>query len=335
MGRLRTLGVPILFGLAMVVLPGCDRWRDRPVRQLRLSLVTNIEHSLYKGATRFADLVRERTRGKVVVTVYPNSQLAGGSLVRELEMLREGTIDLSLTSNLIYSNVDSRFFACSVPWLFSTDEAVDRFLTGAEGRSLLELTRGLGIEGLALAENGFRQITNSRRAIRTPDDLRGLRIRVPAAISTRLYGALGAEPIVMTWPAVYKALQERTIDGQENPPEVVLAFHLYDVQKHVTAWHHTYDTYVFGANRRLFESFDADTQEILRAAAREAAAYQVRLAREAARTQWRELRDRGMEVTELTGAQLQAFKDRNAAALREYEPIVGKARLDALRALDR
>lgn len=330
----RPVVVSILIGLAATLLAGCDRWSQRPVRHLKLSLVTSIDHSLYKGATRFADLVKERTRGQVIVTVYPNSQLAGGSLVRELELLREGKIDFSLTSNLIYTNLDRRFFACSMPWLFSSYEAVDGFLASREARSILELARAQGIEGLALAENGFRQVTNSRRAIRTPDDMRGLRIRVPSAMSASTYRALGAEPVVMTWPAVFKALQEQTLDGQENPPEVILSFHLYDVQRHVTAWHHVYDTYVFGASRQVFEAFDRRTQDVLRDAAREASRYQIGLAREAAKTQWSELRAKGMEVTELTPAQAQAFRDREQSVYREYEPVIGKELLDALRALD-
>jgi tripartite ATP-independent transporter DctP family solute receptor len=331
---LRQAAVFIWIGLAAVLLAGCEPAPEQPVRRLKLSVAGSIDHSLYKGAIKFSDLVKARTQGKVIVAVYSDSQLSG-SLIREIEMLRDGKIDFSFTSTLIYTSFDRRFFACSMPWLFLRPDAADKFLAGPVGRNILDMTRTQGIEGLALGENGFRQITNSRHAIRAPADIRGLRIRVPNEMYVSVYRALGAEPMIMPFPALYKALQEQTVDGQENPVEVIATGHLYEVQRHVTAWNYSYDAFILGANRRLYDSFDSHTQAILREAAREAAAYQIKLARESAQAKWNLLKEKGMEVTELTPAQSRAFQDRVKPLYAEYEPVIGKELLDALRAIDR
>ena len=321
-------------GLAAILVMGCDRSAEQPVRELKLGLVTDIEHSSYKAAVKFSDLVKERTRGKLVIKVYPNAVLAAGDSSRQLQMLGEGKVDFSLTSTVAYSNLDKRFFACSLPWLFSGYDAADKFLTGPVGRSVLDMTRDLGIEGLALGENGFRQITNSRRAIHTPDDLRGLRIRVPTEMFAPVYRSLGAQPEFMKFTATYQALHDRTMDGQENPTDLIVAHRYYDVQKFVTIWNHSYDAFIFGVNRSLFNSLDRKTQEVLRQTALEAAAYETNLARESAKMQIDILKEKGMEVTELTSGEVKAFRAKVEPVYAAYEPIIGKQLLDSLRNLD-
>lgn len=331
----RRIGVAVLVGLAALILVGCDPWAEPPVRQLKFSVVSGIDRSFYKAAVKFSDLVEERTHGKLIITVYPNAQLAGGSQLKELEMLREGKIDFVYASNVLYSNLDPKFYACSVPWLFSGYGAADKFLAGPGGRRILGMTRAFGIEGLALGENGFRQITNSRRAIRVPDDLRGLRIRVATAMYEPVYRSMRAEPVVMTRTAMYKALQEKAVDGQDNPVDLILAYRLYEVQHHITLWNYSYDAFILGANGKLYDGLDRKTQDILREAAREASEYQIRLSREAVTTQLAALKAKGMEVVELTPAQVRAFRESMRPADAEYEAMIGKSLIDELRAVDR
>lgn len=335
MTALRQAALLLLIGLAALLVMGCDHSADQPVRELKLGLVTDIEHSSYKAAVKFSDLVKERTRGKIVIGVYPNAQLAGGDPNRQLQMLGEGKVDFSVTSTLIYSNLDKRFFACSLPWLFSGYDTAGKFLTGPVGRSVLDMARDLGIEGLALGENGFRQITNSRRPIRSPNDLRGLRIRIPTEMFAPIYRSLGAQPEVMKFTAIYQALQNQTMDGQENPTDLIVAHRYYDIQKFVTVWNYSYDAFVFGVNRNLYDSLDKKTQEMLRQTALEAAAYETSLARESARRQIEILKEKGMDVTELTSGEVKAFRARVEPVYAAYEPIIGKQLLDSLRNLDR
>jgi len=333
MNRLSWILVVALVSLLLASsLGGCDL-SEQPVRQLKFSVVASIDSSWYKGAVRFADLVKERSRGKLIITVYPDAQLAGGNQTKELEMLQEGKIDFTYHSTLLYMNLDKKFFVLSMPWIFSSYEDVDRVLNGAAGRKLLDLTSTYKIVGLAYGENGFRQLTNSKREIRTPEDMKGLRVRVPnAPMYLSIFKALGAEPTIMNFAAVYKALQEDAMDGQENPIDVIVSSKLYDVQKYITLWNYSYDALILGVNQTLYNSLDKPTQDLLRQAAVEASTYQIQLSREAARTKLGLLKEKGMVVTELTPEQLQAFRDKMGPIYTEYEPIIGKELLDEVRA---
>jgi len=170
----------LLAGLALA-LCGCSPApvSDIPARNWKMSVVTNEDSSWTKGARLFADLVKQRSGGQIQITVYPNGELAGGDQVKELTMLQDDSIDFTYHSNLIYSNLDQSFAAISMPWLFTDYSQVDAALSGSAGNQLLKATEALGIVGLAYGENGFRQLTNSKLAISTPDDLRGLKIRIP------------------------------------------------------------------------------------------------------------------------------------------------------------
>ncbi len=321
--------------LVVGALVGCAA-PQQPARQLKFSVVTSIESSWYKGAVKFADLVSERTRRKIIITVYPDAQLAGGNQVKELEMLGNGQIDLTYHSTLLYANLDSKFFVISLPWVFGRYEDVDTFLSGPAGKTLFDLTPSHGIVGLAYGENGFRQITNSKRAIQTPADLQGLKIRVPSApMYITVFKTLGAEPQTMNFAAVYKALQENVVDGQENPVDIIASSKLYDVQKHITLWNYSYDALIMGINQDLYNSLDKQTQDILRQAAIEASAYQIQLNRESAATKVDLLKEKGMTVAELTPGQLEAFRDLMAPVYAEYEPTIGKDLMDLVQAINK
>ncbi len=322
----------LTMGLVIVLIGSACPIEAGPPRQLKFSVVGSINTAWYKGAIRFADLIRERTRGKLVVTVYPDAQLAGGNQVKELQMLREGRIDFTYHSTLLYSNLDKRFFAISLPWIFSSLEDVDRFLTSPTAQDLLNLTSDYGIVGLAYGENGFRQLTNSKREIQTPGDMKGLHIRVPPApMYLSIFRVLGAEPSVMNFAAVYKALQEGIIDGQENPIDVIVAHRFYHIQKYLTLWGYSYDATILGVNKNLYDSLDSKTREILRRSAIEASSHQIQLTRGAAKTQIDYLENNGMVVTRLTTEQVHTFRKKMEPIYAEYEPVLGKDMIDAIR----
>ncbi|MDD5313327.1 MAG: DctP family TRAP transporter solute-binding subunit, partial [Dehalococcoidia bacterium] len=204
---------------------------DIPSRNWKMSVVTNEDSSWAKGAHLFADLVKERSGGRIQITVYPNAELAGGDQVKELTMLQDGSINFTYLSNLLYSNLDQSFAAISMPWLFTDYAQVDTALSGPAGNLLLKEAEDHGIVGLAYGENGFRQLTNSRLPVRMPDDLRGLKIRIPnVELYKSIYKALGATPITMNFGEVFGALKQGQIDGQENPIDIIVSSRLYEVQ---------------------------------------------------------------------------------------------------------
>jgi len=300
----------IVAGLA-VILCSCipATVSDIPARTWKMSVVTSEDSAWTKGAQLFADLVKQRSGGRIVITVYPNAELAGGNQVNELTMLQDGSIDFTYHSNLLYSNLDQSFAAISMPWLFTDYTQVDTALSGTAGSELLKETEAYGIEGLAYGENGFRQLTNSKLAVRTPDDLNGLKIRIPdVELYNSIFTALGATPITMNFPEVTGALKQGKIDGQENPVDIIVSSRLYDVQNHITVWNYSYDALILGMNKKEYDSLPVAAQDIIRQAAIEASQEQVKLSRDAARTKLGLLRDKGMTVTELTPDQVKAFR---------------------------
>ena len=310
----------LLAGLALA-LCGCSpaSVSDIPARNWKMSVVTNEDSSWTKGARLFADLVKQRSGGQIQITVYPNGELAGGDQVKELTMLQDDSIDFTYHSNLIYSNLDQSFAAISMPWLFTDYSQVDAALSGSAGNQLLKATEALGIVGLAYGENGFRQLTNSKLAISTPDDLRGLKIRIPGVdLYNSIYKAMGAIPVTMNFGEVYGALKQGQIDGQENPIDIIVSAKLYEVQKHITIWNYSYDAMILGINKKDWDGLPGNAQAIIRQAASEASKEQIKLSRDAARTQLSLLRDKGMTVTELTPGQVKAFRAATDAVYAEW-----------------
>ena len=280
-----------------------------PARNWKMSVVTNEDSSWTRGARLFADLVKERTGGQIQITIYPNGELAGGNQVKELTMLKDGEIDFSYHSNLLYTNLDQSFAAISMPWLFTGYSQVDAALSGNAGSQLLSAADAQGIVGLAFGENGFRQFTNNQLAVSTPADLKDLKIRIPSVeLYTRIYQALGAVPVTMNFGEVIGAIKQGQIDGQENPIDIIVSSKIYEVQDHLTLWNYSYDAIILGMNKQDWDGLPSSARAIIKQAAIEASKEQVKLSRDAAQTQLSLLRDEGMAITELTPDQLEAFR---------------------------
>jgi len=289
-----------------------------------MSVVTNEDSSWTKGARLFADLVKQRSGGQIQITVYPNGELAGGNQLKELTMLQDGSINFTYHSNLLYTNLDQSFAAISMPWLFTDYSQVDAALSGPAGSQLLKATEAQGIVGLAYGENGFRQLTNGRLAVRAPDDLRGLKIRIPdVELYKSIYKAMGAIPITMNFGEVIGALKQGQIDGQENPIDVIVSSKLYEVQNHITVWNYSYDALILGMNKKDWDGLPGTAQAIIKLAASEASKEQVKLSRDAARTQLSLLRDKGMIITELTPDQVKAFRASTDPVYAEWSSKIG------------
>ena len=284
------------------------------------------------GAKKFAEIVGEKTDGRIEVKVYPNEQLSGGSQTKGIEMLMSGSTDLTFHSNIIYSVMDERFGVISMPFLISDTAKADELLQGEAGAALNEILLEKNIVGLGYGENGFRQLTNSKKSIESPADMSGMKIRIPGIkMFISLYKALGADPITMNFGEVFTALQQGTIDGQENPTDVISSSKINEVQEYMTVWDYSYDSIILGMNKDKFESFSAEDQQILRDAAKEACEYQRQINREAAAKQTQQFIDGGMTVNTLTPEQKEAFKEAVQPVYTEYEPIMGKELIDAFR----
>jgi TRAP-type transport system periplasmic protein len=304
---------------------GSSTANDIPVRNWNMSVVTSEDSSWAKGARLFSGLVKQRTGGRIQIKVYPGGTLAGGDQVKELNMLQEGSINFTYHSNLIYSNLDQSFAVLSLPWLFTNYSQVDAALAGPGGDQLLKLAEAQGIIGLAFGENGFRQLTNNRIAVHTPDDLRGLKIRIPGVnLYTSIFEALNAIPVKMNFSQVVSALQQWEIDGQENPIDVIESSKLYDVQKYITLWNYSYDAIILGMNKSDWNGLPQDARDIIKGAAIEASGEQIKISREVAHTKVDLLRDYGMKITELTPDEVSAFQARVEPVYAEWSLKIGE-----------
>lgn len=324
--------VVLVFSLAACGGGGGDK--AAKATKLKMSITGGEQSTWTEGAKKFAELVKEKTDGQIEVDIFPNEQLSGGNQAKGIEMLTQGSTDVSMHSNIIYSIIDEKFGVVSLPWLIPSYEKVDEKLAdGAPGAvALTNLLDEKGVVALAFGENGFRQLTNNVKEVLTPEDLEGLKIRVPGMkMYISLFKALKTDPQSMNFAEVFTALQQNTIDGQENPADIIDSAKIYEVQKYMSIWNYSYDCVILGVNKKKFESFTEDQQKALREAAKEAMAFQVAQNREKEAGQYKMFEENGMKVSEVSESEIERFKERVQSVYDEYEPIMGKELIDAFK----
>lgn len=291
---------------------------------LRLSHNTGDTTTWHKGAEKFGELLSEKTDGAYDVRVFPNAQLSGGDQMKQAEMVGRGALDLVVTSAINVTPLVPEMAVFSLPYLYANYAQVDATTQGAPAKLLEDILREKGIEVLAWGENGFREVTNNVRPIKTPEDMKGLNMRVAGPMYIDVMNALGANPQQMQWGETMTALQQGVVDGQENPiGAVIIPQQVFEVQKHLTAWHYSYDPIFLGVSAEIWADLDADTQEMMRAAATEAMEYQREITREGTAEGIAFLRDKGMDVYEPSDEELTAFREATKPAFDTWAAKVG------------
>lgn len=281
------------------------------------------------AAEKWAELVGERTDGRITMKVYPGAQLVSGDQTKEFTAMRRGIIDMAVGSTINWSPQVNELNLFSLPFLMPDYEAIDALTQGPVGERLFEILRDKGVEPLAWAENGFREVSNSVRPIRTPADLDGLKMRVVGSpLFNDTFSALGANPTQMSWADAKPALTTGAVDGQENPVSVFSIAKIYEVgQKHLTLWHYVADPLIFAVNQDIWESFTPEDQEIVRQAALDAGALGIEVAREGLtdgdQSAIEAVRELGVEVVELTPEERQAFVDATREVYAEWAEKIG------------
>ena len=293
--RINPLISAVLIAL-LVVLPAQAK------TTLKLATVTPDHHAYTKGAQEFARLVEEATGGEVVIKVYGGGRLGKGE--RELlEGMQLGTIDMAVTATGPVSNFSEDMGVVDLPFLFTSNEQVDKVLDGPIGRSLLDGIEKANLKGLAFFENGFRNFTNSKRSLLKPEDFKGLKFRtMENPVHLASVRQLGAQAVPMSWGEVYTSLQTGVIDGQENPVAIVFAFKLSEVQKYLSLTGHFYSPAPLSMSLRKFKALKAEHQQALLDAALKAAAYERKLIRDNEAEQLAALKEQGMVVSEVDKA---------------------------------
>ncbi|WP_028238137.1 DctP family TRAP transporter solute-binding subunit [Stutzerimonas azotifigens] len=286
-----------------------------------------------QAAQKWADLVNERSEGRITLRVYPNAQLVAGDQTKEFSAMRSGLIDMAVGSTINWSPQVPELNLFSMPFLMNDSADLDAITQGEAGRMAFAAIDKRGIVPLAWAENGFRELSNSARAIRTPADLAGLKIRVVGSpLFQDTFTALGANPTQMSWADAKPALTTGAVDGQENPLSVFDVARIDQVgQKHLTLWHYMADPLIFAVNQRVWKGLPEADRELLRQAAIDAGKWEIELSRSLEAKRLEDIRARGVEVAELTDEQRQAFAEATAKVREQWTPKVGEQLVEAAR----
>lgn len=304
--------------LASVALVACGlaAAQDIKERNFKLGLQNPKGHPLVTGAEKFAEIVAAKSGGKIKITLFPGGALGGDAAT--VSALQGGTIEMTALNSGILASQVKDFEVFDFPFMFATPKEADAVVDGPFGQKLHAKLADKGIVGLTYWELGFRNITNSKRAINKIEDLEGLKLRViPNAINVDWVKAVGANPTPMAFPEVYAALESKAIDGQENPLNVILANKFAEVQKFLVLSNHQYNPQSLIFSKKVWDTLSATEKKILQDAANESSVYQRSVSREAAAGQLDQLKKAGLTVTELSPAELNRMRDK-------MKPVVEK-----------
>ena len=313
--RIRTAGAALALAL---LLTGCTTGTDPGHRAegeyqtIELTMAVNGTDNQIDARVGdyFAQLVSERSDGNVTVAVFPNDQLANGNASRGIEMIASGSIDLAAYATCTLAVIDEKLPVATIPWIFDDYAQAREVIDTTGGEYYAQRLAMKGMTYLGSFHNGFRQITNSKHEVTDPSDMENLKIRVPGSVVYMgFFRALGADPTSMNWSEVFTAIQQGTIDGQENGVSITSTSKMQEVQDYLTMWNYSYENDLFVANTEVWNSLEPETQELLQACATEACEW----GRDALEAEEAEILEEfeagGMTITYLTEEEQAAFDE--------------------------
>jgi tripartite ATP-independent transporter DctP family solute receptor len=297
--------------------------------EYKMSLVVGTAFPWGQGGQIWADLVRERTQGRINIKLYPGVSLVQGDQTREFTAIRQGVIDMAVGSTINWSPQVKELNLFSMPFLMPDYAAIDALTQGEVGKRVFATLDRAGVVPLAWGENGYREITNSKKPIKSPEDLKGMKIRVvgsPLFLDT--FTALGANPTQMSWADAQPALASGAVDGQENPMSIFTAAKLHTVgQKHVTMWGYVADPLVFVVNKDVWNSWTPADRDIVRQAAIDAGKQQIAIARkglaESDKPLLKDIGALGVTITQLSPSEREAFVKATRPVYEKWKGTVG------------
>ncbi|SHH72235.1 DctP family TRAP transporter solute-binding subunit [Pollutimonas bauzanensis] len=298
--------------------------------EYKLSIVVGTTFPWGQGAEIWSRLVRERTDGRINIKIYPGTSLVQGDQTREFTAIRQGLIDMAIGSTINWSPQVKQLNLFSLPFLMPDYAAIDALIHGEVGKTLFKDIEKAGVLPLAWGENGYRQLSNSKHAIKAPEDLKGLKLRVVGSpLYIDIYSALGANPTQMSWADAQPALASGAVDGQENPLSIYAGSKLYTVgQKYLTLWNYVADPLVFVVNKQVWESWTEADRKIVREAAIEAGKQEIVIARKGVTPEdpsmLKDIESHGVTVTSLTPEQHDAFVTATKPVFEKWKKTIGE-----------
>jgi len=310
--------------VAAAVLAGFATGARAEIREhaFKLATQTTAGTATFDASQKFADLVKQKSGGKMTVKVFGGGTL--GKDVAVVSAMQGGTMDFCVMNSSLLAGVVKEMGVLDFPFVFANEKEAYTVLDGTFGQRLHGLLVPKNLVGLSYWEQGFRQIHTGKKAIQTADDLKGMKIRV---IETPIYvdfmNALGANAVPLPYPELYTALEQKAIDGGTQPITNVINGKLYEVQKFLTISNHMYSPQSVIVGKKSWDKLNADEQKVVQAAADEARDFQRKLSVQRNTEGIAELK-KTMTVNVLPEAERLKMKERTQGVVDKYTKIVGE-----------
>jgi tripartite ATP-independent transporter DctP family solute receptor len=307
---------------------GAEKAADEFKLKMRLAVTTPRGHPYDLASLKYADLIRERTNGRIDISVYADATLAKGER-EQIEALQQGTIEMCVTSTGPIGNFSPSMMILDIPFLFRDAAHAHSVLDGPVGRKLLDDLEPVGVKGLVFWESGFRQLTNNKKVIRTPADAKGMKLRtMENRIHMAAFTSAGLNCTPLASAECYSALQQGVVDGQENGIPAIYTSKYYEVQKYLSMTGHVYSPAPILIAKKTWDSIPASDQAILQQTAEEMRTYERQLVIEVEETGLKDMASKGVVIT--TDVDKPAWVAAMASAFAEFEKEFGKANIDAI-----
>lgn len=326
----------VLKGLLALSMPLALLWggaAQAEIRehQIKFAAQNSKGHPQVTGMEKFAELVGQYSGGKITVKLFPGGTLGGD--LQTISALQGGILEMSvMNAGLLAGNVKA-FAAVDLPFLFSTPEEADAVMDGPFGAHLAAKLPEKGLIGLGYWELGFRNLTNNKRPVASLDDIKGLKLRtLQAPIAIDMFTTLGANAVPLPYPELYTALETRTVDGQENPYANIITAKFYEVQKYLTITRHLYNPQIVLVGAGFWNKLNDEEKAVLQKAAAEARTFQRKASRDADAGFLAQIREKGMQVTELSPTEQQRIRDAVKPVIARFTNDIGAETIDLLNA---
>ncbi len=319
--------------LASVALVACGGTFAQDIKERTIKFAANAPegHPAVAGMRKFVELVAAKSGGKIKVNLF----LAGvlGSDQANVSAVQGGTLEMAVMNTGILASVAKELAIFDFPFLFANEKESDALVDGPVGKKLHAKLEEKGIVGLSYWELGYRQMTNSKRALNKVEDIDGLKLRViPNPINVAWVKALGANPTPLPFPEVFGAMEQKAIDGQENPISVIAANKFWEVQKHIAITNHQYNPQTVLFSKKVWDTLSPAEQKILDDSADEAAKTQRQLGRAAVAANLELLKKNGMLVSEFSPAEVAKLREKMKPVIAQFSANVGEATVNEVMA---
>lgn len=333
--RSMLLACALGLSVSLVSSPAADAQTYKP--EYKLSTVLPNTYPWGKAGERWAELVKDKTAGRINIKMYPGASLVGGDQTKEFSAIRQGVIDMAIGSTINWSPQVRQLNLFSLPFLMPDYKAIDALTHGQVGKRIFGILDKAGVVPLAWGENGFRELSNSKGPIASPADMKGKKFRVVGSpIFIDIFTSLGANPTQMSFADAQPALSSGAVDGQENPLSVFVNAKMHTLnQKYLTLWGYAADPLVFVVNKDVWNSWTPADREAVRAAAVQAGAENVAAARKGIAAPdtdvLKQIEGNGVTITRIAPEQRKAFQ---AAAKPVYDKWADQIGRDLVKAAE-